>query len=227
MRNYCVLVGILAVGVSLAQADPYWVSWEGEDWPENQGWTRVWGNWDGQYQGPGAHRTLENGILTYDSLYDNGVYDFQELFRPGEIDPTPGEVFVAEWRLRVDQVVGRADPGVGVSSDQAWSVGFQFGYDRIYSVFEHFLEIPFEPGVFHAYRMTSPSMIDYQLYIDGELARQGRFTHLVEESRLHWGEGVQGAASLHEWDYVRFGVPEPSVLWMMVVVVAWLVARGR
>jgi hypothetical protein len=60
------LAAVLALGASLAAAEPYWVSWEGDDWPENQGWTRVWGNWDGLYEGPGAYRTLDSGILTFD-----------------------------------------------------------------------------------------------------------------------------------------------------------------
>jgi hypothetical protein len=141
------------------------------------------------------------------------VYDFLELFRPGEIDPALGELFVTEWRLKVDVVAGRADPSVSISSDQAWSLGLEFGYDRIYSGFEHYLEIPFEPGVFHSYRVTSANMMDYELYVDDQLARHGRFVHLVEPSRIGWGEGVQGAASAHEWDYFRFGViPEPSSL---------------
>ncbi len=35
--------------------------------PEEFGWSRNWRNWDGQYQGAGAYRTVDNGILTYDS----------------------------------------------------------------------------------------------------------------------------------------------------------------
>jgi hypothetical protein len=115
-----------------ASADQYWIAWEGDDFPENQGWTRVWGNWDGQYEGPGAIRTLENGILTYDSLYDDGVYDFSEMYRPGQMDSGSGELFVMEWRLNVEQVDSwYGDPGVVLSSDEAWVVGLRFAYDRI------------------------------------------------------------------------------------------------
>jgi len=162
------LVGTAAYG------SPYWVSWEGEGetagLPEEFGWTRVWGNWDGQYQGPGANRTLEDGILTYDSLYDPGVYDFSRMHRLGQTDPAPGELFVMEWRLRVDEVVGFSDPGAGVCSDEAWALGFTFAYDRAYSVFEDFAAIPFVPGVFHDYEVISANMRTYDLYIDGELA---------------------------------------------------------
>jgi len=208
----------MLIGAATARASPYWIDWEGDDWPENQGWTRVWGNWDGQYHGPGANRTLEDGILTYDSLYDPGVYDFSRMYRPGQMDPSgPEEMFVAEWRLKVSQVVGRADPTVGIFSDGAWALGLEFGYDRLYSVFEDYLVIPFEAGVFHSYRVVSPNMQTYELYIDYQLVRQGAFVNLVVPSEIGWGDGVQGAASLHSWDYFRFGVtPEPSSALVLV-----------
>jgi hypothetical protein len=211
------IVLLVAGCASVAGADPYWIAWEGDDFPENQGWTRVWGNWDGQYEGPGAIRTLEDGILTYDSLYDDGVYDFSKIYRPGQMDPGPGEVFVMEWRLKVDQVEGWfTDPGVVVSSDEAWVLGLDFGYDRVFSAFEDYLEIPFTPGVFHAYRVVSADMRAYDLFIDDELAHYGTFKHLVGPSEVGWGDGVQGAASLHRWDYFRFGVvPEPSSAWLL------------
>jgi hypothetical protein len=228
MKRIWTLTAVLAFGGALAAAEPYSVNWEGDDWPENQAWTRVWGNWDGLYHGPGAYRTLENGILTYDSMYDAGVCDFSRMSRNGPMDPGPGEVFVAEWRLKVDQVAGQTDPTVAISSDDAWSLGLEFGYDRIYSGFEHELEIPFEPGVFHSYRVTSPDMVDYALYIDDRLARQGRFVHLVGPPEIGWGDGVQGAASVHEWDYFRFGViPEPSTVQLLMGFAVWCVARRR
>jgi len=203
---------MVAVCVSIAHAERYWIAWEGEDFPENEGWTRVWGNWDGQYEGPGAIRTLEDGILTYDSLYDDGVYDFSVMYRPGQMDPEPGELFVMEWRLNVEEVDSwYGDPGVVLSSDEAWVLGLRFAYDRIYSVFEDYLEIPFTAGGFHTYRVESADMRQYDLYIDSELARHGTFTHSVGPSEVTWGEGVQGVASLHHWDYFRFGVvPEPT-----------------
>jgi hypothetical protein len=193
------------------RAAPYWIAWEGDDWPENQGWTRSWGNWEGQYQGPGAYRTLENGTLTYDSLYDPGVFDSVSIERPGQTDPGIGETFVAEWRLAVDDVVGTADPAVGIASDAGWLVGFGFSETAIISLFEDFVEIPIVPWVFHEYRLLSSDMLSYQLFIDGQLARTGLFWESYSYSGVGWGDGVQGAASLHSWDYFRYGVtPEPN-----------------
>ena len=208
-----VALGMLLTAAA-ARASPYWIDWEGDDWPENQGWTRVWGNWDGQYQGDGANRTLEDGILTYDSLYDLGVCDFSQMERPGQMDPGPGELFVMEWRLKVDEVVAFADPGVGVCSDEAWAFGLSYAYDRMYSHYEGWVPIEFSPGVFHAYRLESADMRAYDLFVDGQLVRHGAFVHLVAPSEIAWGDAWQGAASLHEWDYFRFGavVPEPAAL---------------
>lgn len=220
------LLAVLALGVWSANATPYWIDWEGDDWPENQGWTRVWGDWEGQYHGSGANRTLQDGVLTYDSLYDPGVYDFSRMHRPGQTDPAPGELFVMEWGLKVDEVVGFSDPGAAVCSDEAWALAFTFAYDRAYSVFEDFAPIPFVPGVFHEYEVISANMRTYDLYVDGELARQGTFNHLVVSSEITWGEGAQGSASVHEWDYFRFGVvPEPCGLVLLVWVLAWRVPR--
>ncbi len=213
-----IAVSLLAV-CPWAFSTPYWIEWTGDDgsWPEEQGWERVWGNWQGQYQGPGAYRTLEDGILTYDSLYDEGVYDFYQMFRPGEVDPGPGQVFVMSWRLIVEQLAGYADPVVGVSSDDAWVLGFQFGLDRMYSVFENYLLIPFAPGVFHNFEVHSTDMRSYDLYIDGDLARHGAFQPNIGPSEMWWGEGIQGAASLHQWDRFAIGVtPDPHGILLLV-----------
>lgn len=37
-RSVAALLLILCAAAS-APATPYWISWEGDDWPENQGWT--------------------------------------------------------------------------------------------------------------------------------------------------------------------------------------------
>jgi hypothetical protein len=201
---------------------PYWISWEGVGetggMPEEFGWTRNWGNWHGQYQGPGAYRTLEDGILTYDSLYDPGVFDFSFIKRLGQIDPGPNEVFVMEWRLRVRQVIGTSDPGLSVSSDAAWIVGLAFSETAVISLFEDFVRIPITPWVFHEYRLLSSDMRVYDLFIDGALARTGTFWEGIGPSEVGWGDSVQGAASLHDWDYFRFGViPEPHCLVLLLV----------
>jgi hypothetical protein len=206
-----------------AGATPYWISWEGEGatagLPEQSGWTRNWGNWQGAHQG-GASRTLENGILTYDSLYDAGVYDFSKIVRPGQIDPDPGELLVMEWRLKVDAVTGWTyDPEVGLVSDRTAGVAFAFGVNVVSCGLDFDIDIPIAPGVFHSYRVLSWDMTTYRLFIDDQLAYVGPFEPHVSPSYVGWGDSVQGAASLHEWDYFRFGViPEPGTLVMGAVI---------
>jgi hypothetical protein len=229
MRHHwlATIIALLAATGS-APATPYWIAWEGDDLPENQGWTRYWGNHDGEYQGAGAVRTIQDGVLTYDSLYDPWVYDMNIVERPGAIDPGPGETFVLEWRLKVDQVNGWADPAVGLYGDGAWSIAFDFQYDRIISFFENLVEIPFAPGAFHTYRLCSDDMRAYEFYIDGALVRVGAFTRVFTTSEVNWGDEGYPAASLHSWDYFRFGVtPEPSGLVALAILVGCVGWRKR
>ena len=215
MRVLC-LVALLATIVPSVTAEPYWIAWEGDEYPEDLGWTRIWGDREGDYHGDGAIRTIENGILTYDSLFDDGVYDFCRIERPGQIDPHAGETFVMEWGLNVEQTLGGEDPGVSVFSDEALGLGFEFAQDQLYSVFEH-STIPIEPGAFHDYRLISTDMCEYELFIDCHLVRKGNFVQVFSASRVGWGDSVQGAASLHHWDYFRFGVvPEPGAAALIV-----------
>ena len=53
----------------------------------------------------------------------------------------------------------------------------------------------------------------FPINIDNDLARQGTLWDGLLESKFAWGDGVRGASSLAQWDYVRYGVvPEPSSL---------------
>jgi hypothetical protein len=200
-----VLAGLATAGI--ARSDTYWIAWEGDDWPENMDppWIRNWGNWQGPGQG-GAYRTLESGVLTYDSLYDPGVYDFYHMDRPGATDPGPGEVFLWGWTAEVDELYGwYYDPAVSLASDTAKRLGFGLAPDHIQSVFEDGVTIPVQPGMFHDYSVLTSDMLTYELYIDGQLARVGSFWQGVSQSYIGWGDSVQGGASLHQWKRVCFG----------------------
>lgn len=228
LRGVCLFAFLGLAAAPAGWATPYWIAWEGDDFPENQGWTRSWGNWDGLHQGPGAIRTLENGVLTYDSLYDAGVWDTCSIERPGEMDPDPGEIFVCEWRLRVREVTSvYGDPAVVAISDDAWGVAFDYAEDHIRGGYgEGWLSIPIVPYVWHDYRLLSSDMRAYDLYIDDQLVRHGGFTHVVTPSVCGFGDMAQGVASLHDWDYYRFGViPEPAALFLAMWAVAWQRAR--
>jgi hypothetical protein len=205
-----ILLAVLGMTGVPARASPYWVDWEGTDWPEALGYTHVWIANGPPYEP--AHRTLQDGVMTIDSLANMYLCDFDEMDMNGRLDPRPGDgPFVMEWRLRVDTVVGDYDPSLAFFSDDAWALGLEFAEDRVYSVFENYLTIPFDPGVFHEYRVVSPEMRTYDLFIDGTLRHHGVLGEVFTTSYVAWGDGVINGASLTEWDWFRFGVvPEPS-----------------
>ncbi len=195
---------LLLLGDATALGEPYWFAFEfndPNDLPQGDGWLR-------RYQ-PQPFGVVENGVLTYDSN-DPQTYDFWEYSRPGALDPGPGEVFVAQWRLWTEWVSYWGDPGVSVKSDDAWVVTFVFDVDAVHS-FHEYVDIPIPPGAWHAYTLVSADMRAYELFIDGVLARQGWFAHRFIASFLEFGDLCLGTASGHHWDFLRFGtvtVPE-------------------
>ena len=220
IRTLCITL-VLMLCVTTGRAEPYWVAYEGNDFPENEGWMRLW--YDGF-----AERSIEESVLVIDSLHDIAVADFYRLNMNGSLDPEPGEVFVLQWRLQVDQVIGLDDPGISVFSDERWTVGFNFSETTVYSGFEPGVSAAFEPGIFHEFELRSHNMQDYELFIDDELAIVGSFWLSLSASRVGWGDTVQGAASLSRWDYVRFGVvPEPPSVILLLCVAIVCCGVGR
>ncbi len=222
------LAAVTVAGALLAPpavGEPYWIAWEGDTFPEEGEWNRSYGNWDGPGEGQ-AYRTLHDGVMTIDSLHDQGVYDYYWLERPGAIDPGPGETFVMEWSLRVEEVDPMYpsypyDPVVGAFSNDAYGLGLSFGIDRVYSDFEH-MELMLDMTVWRQFRVVSSDMRMYELYVNGDLFYSGSFIQVVSSAYVAWGDSVQGTASLHEWDYYRVGVvPEAGTAISMMILLAW------
>ncbi len=210
------LISTLCAFTASATAEPYWIAYEGNDFPENEGWDYIWST-------PRAIRWIEDGALVIDSRASGATNDWYEWY-PEWVNPEPEELFVAEWRLRVDELtIGWRDPTVGVFGDDSWGVGFNFNEDTIVSVYEDDVSAHFEPYVYHNFELRTADMRTYQLYIDGSLAIQGSFWDSLSSLRVGWGDTVSGGASLTHWDYFRFGVvPEPtSIVAMLVLLVAW------
>jgi len=221
MRWLFVLVAALAVLAAPAGADEYWITYEGNDFPENEGWERMWGD-EHPYEGDGAIRTLADGILTMDTRFDTGVYDYAYVERPGQTDPGPGELFVMEWRALIEEEVGGPswDTAALIASDDGWQVAMGLRPDEVISALES-VSIPIEPGVFHDYGLTSSDMRTYELYIDGDLARAGTFWEGLTAARVSWGPVTDGVSSLSHWDYVRVGVvPEPASCFLFLLLCA-------
>jgi hypothetical protein len=195
------IVLLVAGSASVAGAEPFWIAWEGDDFPENQGWTRY-------TRAGGAERSLEDGTLILDGMADWHIVDEYLVYRP--LLPGPEELLRLDWRLRVDEVLGYFDPLVAVCADDLGAVLLQYSEDAIYSMLEG-VWIDFTPGLFHEYSLRSTDMLNYDLHIDAELVHTGHFVGPWYDPRVSWGDETQGASSLSTWDYVRFGiVPEPS-----------------
>lgn len=221
MRLLCFL-SFLTLAASGLRADQYWIAYEGNDFPENQGWTRMTGPLGG------AQRWIENGSLVIDSRASVQIIDANRMELNGNLDPDPGELFVAQWGLRIDEVIGRVDPAVGIFSDDKWAAAFQFDETTIFSTFETGVSAPFARSVFHEFELRSWDMRSYELYIDGNLAISGFFWLSLIPSRVFWGDSIQGGASLARWDYFRFGVvPEPATFLTVALFVPWLVHGQR
>jgi hypothetical protein len=207
-RAHCCIAAALGMLVAQAGAAPYWITYEGNDFPENEGWTREYGDENGSGQG-GAERWIEDGSLVLDGSRSSAIYDSYTMSRP--VDPEPAEMFIMRWRFRIDHVSAHEDPIAGVFSDGSWAVAFQFSETRAISTFETNNAVDFEPGVFHQFELRSWDMRSYELGIDGSLALTGDFVHVFTASEIVWGDGAVGSASLSVWDYVEFGVvPEPA-----------------
>lgn len=211
------------LGSAASRAEQFWVDYEGDDYPENQGWTRAYGNENGPYAG-GANRSLDDGIFTLDSLHNSQIYDFYRMDRT--VDPDPGELFVAEWRVRIDPSSTSRDAGVVIT--RALSPGyvlFRLGPDSIY-IRPGNIVIGLTEGVFHSYRFESADMRYFELDVDGTSTFNGYLEDVATlQYYVSFGDGVQGQRSLSEWDYLRYGiVPEPSVVEGLLCLLAssWL-----
>jgi len=205
------LAALSCAGFPVATAEEYWVAYEGNDFPENVGWERTYGdgNWPPEDE---PDRWLEDGALVIDTMRDPSLWEYYSVNR--SIDPGPGELFIAEWRLRVDEVGGWApyDPSVVIARDEPpGHAGFAFNVDQFYAL-EEDVWIPVAPGCYHEYRLESSDMDSYDLFVDGAHVHSGWFDgDTFMSSFVNFGPGVQGGSSHSNWDFVRFGVvPEPS-----------------
>ncbi len=195
------LVATLLAAALPAAAAPYWVGYEGNDFPENEGWWYIW------YDIP-AQRSLVDGTLVLDTRSDPHIAEYYQW--PSEdILPGPGEEFVIQWRVRIDEVDGDGEPAVVIRADDGWITGFRYGDNKVTTAFTD-IEIPVSNRVFHEYEMRSRDMRTYDLFIDGALTLHGDFWHGLMSPGVTFGAAGQGPSSLAAWDYVRFGViPEP------------------
>jgi hypothetical protein len=211
-----------------ASAETYWLRYEGDDFPENCGWTRIWNQ-------PYADRWIEDGALVIDASADRHTCEWYEYYTDGMLWPVPpvevghpGSCFFIQWRAKTEEVSGAwMATTVGFFASEGWAVAFDMNSDTIRSEFESGLSALFDPGVFHDFELRSADMRTYELYIDGSLSIEGSFYHSAWSNKIVWGEGTTGSASLSRWDYFRTGIaPElGSGVALFVLMIAALTRR--
>lgn len=210
-RVFLAAVAISAVLIpGLASADPVSIVYEGDDFPENVGWQRF-------TQYGGSQRSLSDGVLTLNSLSSREIADYYQ--QPWLRDPQPGEIFVAELRVRVNEEKLFPENGMVIARAERHSyLEILIGYDSLV-ILPRFAVIPISPKSWHTLMLYSREMQSYTLFIDGAIAYTGVFeTETLNQGFCAFGDGVVGASSRTEWDYARFLiVPEPSSLVGLVV----------
>jgi hypothetical protein len=218
-RGWCGLGLLCAVAAASASAENWTVSWEGNDFPENEGWERdLWG--------PAPIRFLLGGVMTEDTRQTIELWDQYKLYH--SIDCGPGETFFVSWRVLVHEVIGAVgvDPGVWLKTDNHRRMDFLLGVDHVQT--HNFITIAeFEPGMFHTFEFRSSDMETFTFSVDGVQTYQGSLSPSAYASTLGWGDVIYGAASLANWKYVRFGVVPESSPAAFVLALAVTARRAR
>lgn len=209
LKGICLLAPMILLGAVTLHAEPYWVAYEGDVFPEEDGWKHIYGedDWPPEVF---AERSVEDGVFTLDTLHDSTIFD--HYTQPLSIAPGPDEVFVAEWRLRVDPASDPYDISIVIARPGIpGHVDFLFAPEGVYVQFwEAYIEVA--PAVYHSYQLVSSDMDSYSFYVDGELRYSSDFEDVtLLEGFISFGDGAINQRSSAEWDYFRFGVvPEPA-----------------
>ncbi|MBK8914837.1 MAG: hypothetical protein IPM64_09615 [Phycisphaerales bacterium] len=225
MLRACLAVLVVGSVVAASTAAPYSIFYSGDDFPENEGWSRAVFDEPG---GPGAVRSLNDGTFTIDSTRSDQIADIYRVSR--SINPAPGEVFIAEWRMRVVQQSGFRNGVLAIARDNIGTLSFSVESGVLYNNNENW-SVSLTPGEFHIFRIVSADMSIYTLSIDGMLVRTGLWdSRGLNRSFIGWGDNSTGANSLVvlDWDYLSFSVvPEPRMGFLLLVPFVAATRRNR
>jgi hypothetical protein len=195
-------IALVALGSRVvgAYADLPCVLYEGNVLPTQAGWTE-------HKYGGGASLQLVDGSLVIDGWASTAISDF--FHRDLPVLPTGNQYLRVDWRMRVDQERGFADPGVQIASPLG-AVVLVYQLDCIYSLLETDWITDFTAGEFHTYTFITPNMQTYALLVDNVEVWDGEFSGANYPPNIEWGDYGQGAASISTWDYVRYAIVEPG-----------------
>jgi hypothetical protein len=214
-RLLFVLAAALGALVAPAGAEQYWIGYEGNDFPENEGWTRVYG--DGHWPPEDEpDRWIEDGALVIDTSRNDQLWEYYS--RP-LVDLAPGEMFIAEWQMGSELLSGTRDNGVVFARQSVPAfAGFQIVASGILVSVDDVVLL-LDTSIRHAFRLTSADMVTYEFSIDGALAYTGLFeADTFLQGFTAFGAGTQAASSTSQWDYFRYGVvPEPGSTMLLAV----------
>ncbi len=183
--------------------EQFWCEYDAScgQFPEQVGWQR-------STYGGGDQRWFDGDLLVLDGSASTDTADDYWTLHP--LNVTAGEQLLVQWRMRVHDVHGVFDPVVNLSAGPYGQVDLNYTAESIYSVYES-LWIPFTPGQFHDYALTSSDLVNYELRVDGGLVHIGHFLAPIPPVGMTWGDGTIGASSVSTWDHIGFGViAEPS-----------------
>lgn len=200
----------------LAAADPFYLRYDANVLPEEDGWTRF-----AVHDYENSIRTVEGGIFTLDTRASLEIGDLYELWSPN-IAPDPGEVLRVSWRMRTVESLEAfpyTDVALGINAFDHTFVSFYIAPDYVieneylYGATDLITHI--DPSRAHDYTLVSENLSYYVLFIDGSPAITGHFHGYgwPDTSRVVFGDSIVGLSSLSEWDYVEVAVvAEPSAM---------------
>jgi hypothetical protein len=229
MYRLSLLLLLLAHGTSPGWADEFYLHYDGNDFPENEGWNRF-------ATDPPVVRSLWDGLLGLNAYGDISTAGFY-FTGPDSFSVSDGEFLRVAWRMVTNGTgsggVSPSDVSVWIANDQQGAaviyISPWFVTDGDYYSYEHVVAIA--PREFHDYEFLSYDLRGYELYIDGALAFESGFRdHGAYSNNVSWGDTIIGMASVSAWDYVTVEVvPEPhsAVSLAAAGVVGASIARRR
>ncbi len=199
-----------------------YIAYEGEVFPEDDGWTVT-----GNPQDPSRYtRSISDGIFTIHATADGVATVYYERERP----LTSNNIFY-EWRSRTSNNDGASLISLSLMRPSFWSqiiLGWRADQATAYfyqeaGIVSAWTQVSLTPGEFHTFRVESNGAL-HTLYIDGverlsdELQAPTGLNGLVKFGFLKTHDNIPTES---DWDYIRVGeVPEPCTLLLIGLGVA-------